>query len=96
MTVADLMELLEDMPEDAEIRIAHQPTWPLREILAAVVDGKDLSPNNPRTRPAKDAQADEDEEEDGDGTENVVWLVADGHPPHPESPYASKRLWERI
>jgi hypothetical protein len=28
MTVGELLELLEDFPEDAEVRLAHQPSWP--------------------------------------------------------------------
>lgn len=28
MTVGELMGRLEEMPEDAEVRLAHQPSWP--------------------------------------------------------------------
>jgi hypothetical protein len=29
MTVEELMELLQDMPPEAEVRFASQPSWPL-------------------------------------------------------------------
>ena len=42
MKVSELLELLEDMPEDAEVRLAHQPSWPFEYSIDQVVevDGK--------------------------------------------------------
>ncbi|WP_233854152.1 hypothetical protein [Paraburkholderia sp. HD33-4] len=37
MKVCELMELLEGMPEDAEVRIAQQPNWPFEYAIAGVV-----------------------------------------------------------
>lgn len=28
MTISELKELIADLPDDAEVRIAHQPKWP--------------------------------------------------------------------
>jgi hypothetical protein len=33
MTVAELIELLEDLPADAEVRLATQPSWPMEYSL---------------------------------------------------------------
>lgn len=35
MNVGDLLALIEDLDPETEIRIAHQPTWPLEYALAA-------------------------------------------------------------
>ncbi len=84
MKVRDLLELLADYDEDAEVRIAHQPNWPLRLELDRIVSSEEL--------------ADEDEndgfgdDEDNDPKEQLVWLVAGGHP-YNESPYAPKSCW---
>lgn len=42
MTVAELIALLETYPEDAEIRIAHQPAWPLQETIHTVVSSEEI------------------------------------------------------
>jgi hypothetical protein len=39
MTVADLLERLEDLPEDAEVRLTFQPSWPLVFHLGDVAEG---------------------------------------------------------
>ena len=36
MIVADLISMLEDMPEDAEVRIAHQPNYPFELSLSSM------------------------------------------------------------
>ena len=38
MTVGELLELLEDFPEDAEVRLAHQPSWPFEYSIETVAD----------------------------------------------------------
>ncbi|MFP3549770.1 hypothetical protein SB861_03510 [Paraburkholderia sp. SIMBA_049] len=45
MKVADLMEMLEGLPEDADVRIAQQPNWPFEySIRDAVLVGPDSRP----------------------------------------------------
>lgn len=44
MTAQDLTDLLEDLDPDTEIRLAHQPAWPLEcslrpEVVAGDEDG---------------------------------------------------------
>ena len=36
MTVRDLMEILEMFDEDAEVKLAYQPSWPLCAAAASV------------------------------------------------------------
>lgn len=36
MTVRDLMEILEMFDEDAEVKLAYQPSWPLCAAVASV------------------------------------------------------------
>ena len=40
MTVADLIEELKWMPEDAEVRFASQPNWPFEYDIAGVVSAE--------------------------------------------------------
>jgi basic membrane lipoprotein Med (substrate-binding protein (PBP1-ABC) superfamily) len=37
MTVYELKRLLEDFDDDAEVRLAHQPSWPFEYSLADVI-----------------------------------------------------------
>jgi hypothetical protein len=59
MTVAELIEALSDMPEDAEVRFATQPSWPfeysIREPvlvdLASDPDDEDRRTDEPLDEP---------------------------------------------
>jgi hypothetical protein len=84
MKVRDLLELLADYDEDMEVRIAHQPNWPLQEILQSVVSLNEVREDEDVTEDEMDAE--EDAEPD------VLFLVAGGHPWN-GSPYAPKALW---
>jgi hypothetical protein len=67
MQIMELIEELERIAEDhpdAEVQIGHQPSWPLRETVAAVVPDVD----------AVEAEG------DGEEASDVVWIVAGGHP----------------
>lgn len=35
MNIAELKELIADLPDDAEVRIAHQPKWPFEYSVGA-------------------------------------------------------------
>lgn len=41
MTVKQLMELLEDYPEEAEVRLAQQPSWPFEYRVGEIVETTD-------------------------------------------------------
>jgi hypothetical protein len=84
MTVGELMGLLEDQPEDAVVRIVHQQSWPLQEVVGGVANSRDI------------VDEDQDEEEaisleDSDET-SIVYLVANGHPTN-DSPYGARGAW---
>ena len=36
MTVQQLRDLLDELPEDAEVRLMHQPSWPLEYSVAGI------------------------------------------------------------
>ena len=94
MNVSELIELLEDMPEDAEVRIAHQPSWPFQLDIGEVI-GCDLS------KPCADDRACTDcgdtdcgdpdcnpEINDDDGESNVVvYIVEAGQHRGESGPY---------
>jgi hypothetical protein len=60
MTVRELREALEQYQDDAEVRIAIQPHYPLQSTVAGVVSDREID--------ALPEGADEDEE-------TVVWIV---------------------
>lgn len=84
-TVADLVAQLGEYPDDAVVRIATQPSYPLQHTLDGVADLRDAQ-----------GLAEPDSEPVVDG---VVWLIAGSHPEtDPDgktaSPYANRVLWD--
>ena len=43
MTVQELMEMLEDMPQDAEVRLAMQPNWPFEYSIGRVIEPAEMA-----------------------------------------------------
>jgi hypothetical protein len=85
MNVQELIELLEDVEDQtAEVRLAHQPHYPLQYKVAGVAvpaeDGEPELDDFDDDAPEQDAQV-----------ENVVYILEGDHP---DRPYASKSLWE--
>ena len=64
MTVEELITLLEDCDPQAEVRLAHQPSWPLAFQLRGVAVPDEA----------------EYEGDDEDAPNRVVWLVEGDHP----------------
>jgi hypothetical protein len=85
MTVGELKELLEDENEDAVVRIVHQESWPLQEVVGGIASGR-LYEDEPDEEPDPDADPDADP---------IVFLVANGHPQH-GSPYGPKGAWSAM
>jgi len=81
MKVRDLISMLEEMDEDTEVLIAHQPSWPLQEIVQGVVSLAELR------------EEQELEDDDEEPQTDVVYLVAGGHP-YGASPYAPKEVFD--
>jgi hypothetical protein len=63
MTVQELIDALSQMNPNAEVRIAHQPSWPFELSVGSVVS-------------AEDALADPDDEDEPEELPNleVVWI----------------------
>ena len=81
MNVGQLRDLLEGLDDDAPVRLAIQPNWPLR---------LDVSDVKPADEIDFDDEGDEDEPDDN---ANIVWIVASGSAPYGENPYAPRQLW---
>jgi hypothetical protein len=68
MTVRDLMERLEDMDPDAEVRLMIQRHYPLESTVLGICDSKELR------RDPEEGDEEEGEEEDDDA-ETIVYIV---------------------
>jgi hypothetical protein len=88
MTIDELIELAQDAREDlggdAQVRIAHQPGWPLRAALGYVTVPASTDPAG-LYGPGETAAG-----QQHDGT--FLWL-ATGDLPDRESPYAPHWAW---
>ena len=82
MTVTELLGLLEEEPEDAVVRIVHQQSWPLQEVVGGIASEGELFDDEPEV----DVGAAETERSP------VVYLVANGRP-QGETPYGSASAW---
>lgn len=65
MTVQELIDALSQMNPDAEVRIAHQPSWPFELSVGSVVSAEDAFE-------APEAPEDDEDEELPDL--EVVWI----------------------
>ena len=83
MTVGEMINLLKEYPENSEIRLAFQKTWPLRFDIHGICSDEELT-----------EYAEENEDDLHEKETDKVWIVpSDGHPNRDKSPYASKDLW---
>lgn len=88
ITVYELIRRLEELDGDAEVRVAHQPGYPLQHMLTGAVSSAELNDVAETDMPDADTFAAPDEE-----ATPIVWLVAsDTHPD--DSPYAPRALWD--
>lgn len=90
MNVGELKEMLEDVDDDLEVRIAAQPSWPLRFTLRSVVTPEAFA--EARAQEAWDAGVERPDDEEPDEDANFLWIVQGDHPS--ESPYAPRIIWE--
>jgi hypothetical protein len=92
MKVRDLIELLENYDDDADVMVAHQPSYPLAETLAGVASNDDREAECPEHDGYLVGHAGCDLEPESDD-ETIVWLVAGGH--HwDRSPYAPRWVFD--
>jgi DnaJ-class molecular chaperone len=72
-TVSELMSILEDMPPDAVVRLAFQPSWPLQHTVGDVVEVE--IPNENCTE--CDGEGVVDDEDDPTGRKRVPCKACD-------------------
>lgn len=98
MTLNDLIEYLEDIRDqydaaEHQVRIAYQPTYPLRAAPSVVQHDRDVQ---------RASLEDEDPGEDPDMTldeaveeasSDIVWIATGGSLPYDENPYAPREAF---
>ena len=81
MNVRELIEELESMDPNAEVKIAHQPSWPLECSIGQVVE---LDPMRVVRRSEFDEMSEEEQERIMDAEDKEQLVVLDDHVPEPE------------
>ena len=84
MEVRELIELLEQYDEDAEVRVALQPSWPLRASVQNVICSEELRNLDGEGGPL---------DPDADLEEAFVWIAVDQVSSSSENPYAPRAAW---
>ncbi len=79
MTVGEMKELLEDMDDEMEVRIAHQPSWPLQYTVGDVIDAPIFDLDDLEDDPENDEVIVPDD------CERVAYIVEGSQ--HHEDPY---------
>ncbi|AVP41408.1 hypothetical protein SEA_YARA_74 [Streptomyces phage Yara] len=93
MKLTELLQKLTDVAEDlthsgidpneVDVLVGVQPTYPLTNVVAGIISGEELA--DYCERPLDDLQ------------KNAVWLAADAVPSgSPHSPYAPRPLWDAV
>jgi len=92
MLVQELRELLEELNDEWEVRLAHQPTWPLAHHIKGVVKFPDEEEYDEDELSVEELEEIENGEVDIETP--IVWIVAcQGN--CSDHPYAPKELWDR-
>jgi hypothetical protein len=91
--VDELIDQLEGIKDqyggEAEIRIAFQPSWPLRGTIASVQHGMDLEFCD------EDGYLrQEDPNDEAPEVRQYVWIAIDQVGGHSEHPYAPREAWQ--
>jgi hypothetical protein len=81
MRVGELIERLQQFDEDAEVRLAFQPSWPLQFEIKGVAS-------------LREAERQEPEEDQTEEREDDIIYIVEGSHPHKDSPYANRNLWD--
>lgn len=99
-TVGQLRELLEAYDDDAPLRVAIQPSWPLRCAVVGVTDGDEIE----RERNGGygydevqfvDPDTGEVAERLPEDERRIVWIAVDQVSSYDEHPYAPSEAWRR-
>ncbi len=99
VTVGQLREALEQYDDEIEIRIVHQESYPLQEVIGGLWEAdptrcEECGVSKLRHNDHNENACDEFSSP-ADGDERIVYLVANGHPSH-GSPYGSKEAWNGL
>lgn len=81
MTVKDLRDILSALPDDAEVRLMHQPNWPFEYSVAGTCTDADLARED-------ESESTDDDDDDDDGEPKVVYLVEGS-----QLGYGDKHAW---
>ena len=99
MNVTQMIELLEDCDPEAEVWLAHQPSWPLQFTVRGVYDPAatppECSEHGIAYVPAECGECDELTDTRHQVNGPVVYIVEGDHP-NGSSPYAPKEAWEQV
>lgn len=105
MTLDELIERLgearDDLGGQAEVRVAYQPSWPLRGTIASVtVTGGDTEPHCDdhvcyvaSCADCQDATQAAAEDTPGTDSDDTMAWIAVGSAPYAENPYAPRWAW---
>ncbi len=79
MTVEDLIDMLQDQPQDAEVRLAIQPRWAFEHSIAGVAGPDEIKNQLKDEFEFDDNDGDDDDEADAleaeiDRIDNVVYI----------------------
>jgi hypothetical protein len=88
MNVAELIALLEDADPDAEVLMAHQPSWPLQFHVLGVYDAADEEPRCTAHEVVDCTECGPPE------PNTAVYLVEGSHPD--DTPYAPRSAWDQV
>lgn len=110
MNVRDLIAALQDMPQDAEVRLATQPNYPIASTIAGVVSPDALAESSswcedcgahldvmtlcPLCLPNSERMPNEVVSEEDECLDHVVWITEGGHPE--DSPYAPRAVFDAV
>ena len=87
MTVRDLIRRLEDYDDSLQVQVVHQSSWPLREVVRGVWQQEELAYAN------DDADDEDKADSPNSDYQDVVFIVADGHP-YEGTPYGPRAAFE--
>ena len=79
-TVGELLAALEEFDEDAPVRVAQQPSYPLAAVVNCVTE---LGPDDEEEQPARPRPG-----------ERVVWIATSEVTSYHEHPYAPREAWQ--
>ena len=89
MTVAELIERLEDLNPDSEVFIQQQPNYPLKGALVGVCTEAECKSFDDEFEDREEDETDETDEEDADEQLDVVYLVSG-----PGTEYGNRAAWD--